>query len=154
MNFRPKNESYIRDQKKIERAPTIRTDFYFLIDDMSKKLLSGMILTEKEIIDLEMVYDLTQDLDKDIIYFMENQRSLGVVSKEEALVVTNCLIFLRQNGSDISKLKEVMANSSEATINDYVSALSVLSVPENSRRIILDSLKKVVEDSSSSKSDE
>ena len=81
MNLKPNFEQYKKDQEEIDKTPTIKAEFHFVVNDIAKKFLSNEFITEKEMADLEMVYTMTQDLEKEIITHLDMYRSKGIINK-------------------------------------------------------------------------
>jgi hypothetical protein len=142
MNFGPKFEQYRKDEEKLEKIPTIRPEFHFVLNDAAKKVLSSQELTEKEVGDLEIVYDLAQDLERELIGMVDRHRSQGALSKNESLITADYFLTAHQNGPDSAKLKEHVV-AAVAAVEDFEAAARAISIPEHTRALLIEAYRKI-----------
>jgi hypothetical protein len=138
----PNFEQYKIDQAELDKVPAIKPEFHFTINDISKKILEDKDLTEKELGDLEMVYDMTQDLEKELITFLDQYRSKGIISREEFLIATTYFLTANQNRPDSTELKNILTNTSMPSEN-FEAILTKTSIPEHTKSIINNVYNKI-----------
>ncbi|MBP6974937.1 MAG: hypothetical protein KBB54_03285 [Candidatus Pacebacteria bacterium] len=131
----PNFEQYKIDQAEIDKVPTIKPEFHFTINDIAKKLLGGQDLTEKEIGDLEMIYDMTQNLEKDLVTFLDDYRSKETLSKEEFLITCDYFLTANQNGPDSESLK-ISLTSNSLPPEEFRASIENISIPEHTKAIL------------------
>lgn len=144
MNFQPKFEQYKVDQAKLEIIPTIKPEFHFTINDAAKKVLEHEALTQKEVDDLEMVYISTQDVEKELVIFLDFYRSNEVLTKDEFLIVATYFLTANQNGPNSTNLKESLMNL-QMPVENFHEVTEPISIPEYTREVLTGVYKKVVE---------
>lgn len=112
MNLKPNFEQYKRDQSRLEKIPTIKPDFHNVLDNLSGKIISNQELTIEEINDLEIIYNMTQNLEKESVVFLDRYRSENIITKSEFLITIDYFLMANQNGLDIAKIKaELLSNT-------------------------------------------
>jgi hypothetical protein len=144
MNFRPNFEQYKIDQCELEKVPTIKPDFHFIINDISAKVLQNQELEQKEIDDLEMVYEKTQDIEKELILSIDTFRSREIISKEEFLLTATYFLTANQQGPNSTDLKRILI-SKEVPTQDFIENCQKVSIPENTKSIIVEVYRKIKE---------
>ncbi len=135
MNFAPKFEQYKADQKEIEKIPTIKPEFHSVVNDIAKKIITNEELTQKEIDDLEMVYDSTQDLEKDLVTFLDYYRSKDIITKPDFLVTSDYFLTANQVGPDSTEVRDAIIGRT-ASLQSFDELTSKVSIPENTRNLI------------------
>lgn len=141
MKFKTKFEQYKTDQSKIDKIPTIKPEFHFTVDDFAKKMMENHLISEREIDALEMVYSMTQDLEKDLLTFLSLHRSKEIITKEEFLVVTNFFLTAHQNGPDTTRMKENIFTF--ISVEDLIESIVNISIPSYTRQIIINTYSKI-----------
>ena len=135
-------EQYKKDQSELEKILTIKPEFHFILDDISKKILNNEELSTKERGDLEMVFDMVQDLDKELISALDLYRSEDVISKIEFLITSDYFLTAEQNGPDSANLKEYFTD--KYLDKDGFNQISQgISIPQNTREILVKVYKKI-----------
>ncbi len=142
MNPKPNFEQYKADQERLEAIPTIKSEFHFVINDISKKVLAGDPLTDKEIDDLEMIYHSTQDLEKELVVYLDDYRSRYIITKLEFLITSDYFLTAYYNGPDSKEIKDLLMNPNVSTA-DFKIHLQKVSVPEYTRKILADTQSKI-----------
>ena len=143
MNPQPNFEQYKTDQAKIEKIPTIKPEFHFVINDIAKKVLDNQEISQKEIGDLEMVYDMTQDLEKELATFLDVYRSKNTISKTEFLIVIDYFLTANQNGPDSKEIKDILSIGDIPT-EEFESVLINTQVPSNTQKVIYAVYNKIL----------
>lgn len=142
MNLKPNLEQYKKDQKEIDKTPNIKAEFHFVVNDIAKKFLEHEIITDKEIGDLEMVYTMTQDLEKEIITHLDMYRSKGIINKTEFLIISNYFLVANQNGPDSNGVKNLFINNNVSP-EEFKTESEKISIPENTREILISLYNKI-----------
>lgn len=143
MSLRPNFEQYKTDQAELERVPIIKPDFHFVINDISEKILNNQELTQEDMGDLEIVHDLTQALEKNLVTFMEQYRSWGVIAAPEFLAVTNYFLTAKQNGPDSNVVRDELI-SSTISVEDFQKITEGVSMPGNTRKLLVVAYEKIL----------
>lgn len=138
----PNFEQYKIDQAELDKVPTIKPEFHFTVNDIAKKMYENETLSEKDINELEMVYDMTQDLEKDLITILDTYRSKEMITKEEFLIVSDYFLTANQNGPSSEDLKEVLISNS-ASPEDFKLLSEKTSIPEYTREILNNIYSKI-----------
>jgi|GEM_PF-5714967 len=135
-------EQYKIDQQKLEVIPTIRAEFHLVVNDAAQKLLEGESFEEKDVGSLEMVYESTQDIEKEFITILDMYRSQDLISSEEFLLVAAYFLTAHQNGPDSKELKNELMRP---TISDYgfVILAGTYSIPEHTQTLLAQVYKKI-----------
>lgn len=142
MNLKPNFEQYKKDQEGINKIPNIKAEFHFVVNDIAKKFLSNEFITEKEMADLEMVYTMTQDLEKEIITHLDMYRSKGIINKTEFLIISNYFLVANQNGPDSNWIKDLFINNNVSP-ESFKADSEKISIPENTREVLVSVYFKV-----------
>jgi hypothetical protein len=140
----PNFEQYKKDQAKIEIIPKIKTDFYFTLNDFSRRIINNEELTENEINELEMIYNTTQDLEKELISILDFYRSNNILTKSEFLISSNYFLIANQNGPGSNNIKNRIIEK-KISDSDFYSYLKIISIPENIRMVLVRMYKKIIE---------
>lgn len=130
----PKFSQFKKIESELEKIPKIKSEAHFELNDISKKVSLGEI-NEKDIDSLELIYDLLQDLEKNLVSNLDDYRSRGILSKEEFLVAVNYFLIAKQNGPESSKLLEVFL-SKDLNENDCFQLIHSISIPEHTKNIL------------------
>jgi hypothetical protein len=144
MKFKPNFEQYKKDQSAIDKIPTIKSDFHFVINDIAKKIVEEIALEIKDLDDLEIVYDMTQDLEKDLVVCMDNYRSCDIITKLESLITCNHFLTAHHNGPDSNEIKYHIIEG-YLPQEDFVGLMEEISIPEYTKKIIIQVYQKIVE---------
>ncbi len=142
MNLNPKFEQYKKDQASLEKIPTIKPDFHVVIENLSSKVINNQELTQQEINDLEMVYNMTQSIEKEIVVFLDHYRSKNVISKTEFLILMGYFLATNQNGPDSTKTKNELIGGMISN-EDFEKLPEVIAIPPKTRLILLEVYKKI-----------
>jgi hypothetical protein len=142
MNLLPNFEHYRKDQEKLEKIPTIKPDFHYTINDSATKILSGRPLNDDTIAELEIVYNLTQDLEKNIITMFDEYRSTDTITKNEFLIITTFFLTANQNGPQSMELKDSLMKC-DFIPEDFEIFSKKISIPESTRQILINVYKKI-----------
>ena len=142
MNFTPNFEQYKIDQAKLEVIPTIKYEFHFKINDCAEKVLKYIELTENEINDLEMVYSLAQDLEKELVSVFITYRSQEILTRDEFLIFATYFLTAAQNGPESSEIKQEILNLTIST-QQFNMIVKKVSMPENTRSVIIEGYRKM-----------
>lgn len=131
----PNFEQYKKDQQKIEAIPTIKPDFHLIVNDCAKKILENQELSEKEIADLEIVYQMVQDIERELLTFLDNARSQEIISKWEFLAAMDYFLTANQQGPDSGDMK---LDFMETTITpeDFKQAYAEISIPGHTKTLL------------------
>lgn len=140
----PNFEQYKKDQTEIEIIPKIKTDFYFTLNDVSKKIINDEELTEKEIDDLEMIYDVAQGLERELISILDFYRSNNIITKSEFLVSLGYFLTAHQNGPNSSSIKNKIIEK-KISVDEFYGYLKLISIPGNIREVLVRIYKKIIE---------
>ncbi len=143
MNPQPNFEQYKENQEKIEKIPTIKPEFHFVINDIAKKVLDNIEISEKETGDLEMVYDMTQDLEKELVTFLVIYRSKETINSTEFLIVIDYFLTANQNGPESGEIKEILFMGN-ITVEEFESILKNTQIPSNTQKIINNVYNKIL----------
>lgn len=130
----PKFSQFKKMETELEKIPKIKSEAHFELNDISKKISLGEI-DEKDIDSLELIYDLLQDLEKNLVSNLDDYRSRGILSKEEFLVAVNYFLIAKQNGPESSKLLETFLNKGLSE-DDCSQLIQSISIPEHTKNIL------------------
>ena len=128
--------------KNLEAIRRPKPEAHFLIDDISKKILTGQKISEVDRDILSGIFAELQDLDKNLVSYMNELRSSGTISSEEVGVITSYFLVSRQIGPESSSLRNEFYNS-EIMLKDLEKISKQISMPENSRTILVSAYKKI-----------
>ncbi len=142
MNFKPNFEQYKADQKKLEVVPSIKPETHFLLNDISKKIIENQEPSQEEIDTLEMIYDMTQDIERNFVGYMDQYRSKEVISKSEFLATVGYFLIAHQNGPETEPLKNEMILASLDTTT-FNSVSEKISIPEYTRLLLNNIYEKI-----------
>lgn len=122
-------------EEKLEIIPTVKPEVHFELNDLSQKLLQEEQLLETEVGSLEMIYSELQDLEKELVTFLDNFRSAGTISKEEFLLSINYFLVAHQQGPDSAELK---AAFQDGTKDEYLfnETAGSVSIPEHTKALL------------------
>ncbi len=142
MKLQPNFEQYKKDQARIEKIPTTKPETHFVINDIAGKVLGDQPLSDKEIGNLEIIYNLTQDLEKELITFLDEKRARDIISKIEFLIVSDYFLIARQNGPDSDNIKNIIIENviGSEEFNNYIGSIEV---PKNTKSVISNVYKKI-----------
>lgn len=138
----PNFEQYKRDQKKIEKIPTIKADFHFVLNDIAKKLLEGVEISPKEVGDLEIVYILTQGLEKELVNYLDGYRAQAIISKIEFLITTDYFLTANQNGPDSQDVKNSLMEAKVAP-DEFDGYMEKVEIPKSTKSVISSTYTKI-----------
>ncbi|MCF7831409.1 MAG: hypothetical protein K9M36_00795 [Candidatus Pacebacteria bacterium] len=144
MKFKPNFEQYKKDQSTIDTPPVIKADFHFVINDIAKKIVEETELEAKDLDDLEIVYDMTQDLEKDLVVCIDNYRSRDIVTRLESLVTCDHFLTAHHNGPDSNEIKYHIIEGYLPQEN-FIGLIEKISIPEYTKRIIIQVYQKIKE---------
>ncbi len=144
MKFKQNFEQYKKDQSAIDTPPVIKADFHFVINDIAKKIIEETELEAKDLDDLEIVYDMTQDLEKDLVICIDNYRSRDIVTRLESLVTCDHFLTAYHNGPDSNEIKYHILEG-YLPQEDFVGLIEKISIPEYTKRIIIQVYQKIKE---------
>ncbi len=142
MNFQPNFEQYKADQARIEKIPKISPDFHYFVNDIAAKILDAQELTQKEYDDLEMVYESTQDLEKELVMSLDQYRSKNLITTPEFLVCISYFLAANQNGPESSQLKNEVLCAMMSS-DDFKELSKKVSIPENTRSLLVSIYGKI-----------
>lgn len=131
----PKFEQYQIDQAKIEVVPSIKAEFHFVLNDCAKKLLEQGQLDTKEINDLEMVYQTTQDMESELAAVLDQYRSKDIITSHEFLIAINHFLTANQNGPDSTNAKMDLLGMTMLP-EVFKETLQSISIPEHTKRFL------------------
>ncbi len=138
----PNFEQYKKDQEGIEKIPTTKPETHFVINDIAGKVLGDQPLSDKEMGDLEIIYNLTQDLEKELITFLDEKRARDIITKIEFLIVSDYFLVANQNGPDSNNLKNTIIESVIGG-EEFDNYISNIEVPKNTKTVISNTYKKL-----------
>ena len=142
MNFKQNFEPRKITPPIVEKKPTIKHEFHYVINDIAKKVIDNQELTRKETDGLEMVYGEMQNLEKELMIVLDHYRSKGVISTPEFLVTINYFLTAKQNGPDSEIAKKILTGTSIPTEN-FVKILEGISIPEHTRKVLVNCYQKI-----------
>lgn len=142
MNFQPNFEQYKADQNSLERVPVIKKEFHFNINDMAQKVLQNQELDQKEIDDLEMVYDSSQDTEKELLIYIDEYRSKGIITKFEFLITTTYFLVANNCGPDSENLKKEFIVTGIPT-ESFKKIADDISIPKFTRDVLIEVYTKI-----------
>lgn len=142
MKFKPNFEQYKKDQSAIDKSPVIKSDFHFVINDIAKKIVEGIDLEAKDLDDLEIVYDMTQDLEKDLVICIDAYRSRDIVTRLESLITCDHFLTAYHNGPDSNEIKYHIIEG-YLSEEDFVGLIEKVSIPEYTKKIIIQVYEKI-----------
>ncbi len=96
--------------KKIEEIPKLKSEAHFVINDAAGHVLKGQPLNDSDNNSLNSIFIELQDLDKDIVFYLLNVKSTGVISTDEFLVVSSCFLATKQIGPESSNIRDIFYN--------------------------------------------
>ena len=130
--------------KKIEEIPKLKSEAHFVINDAAGHVLKGQPLNDSDNNSLNSIFIELQDLDKDIVFYLLNVKSAGVISMDECLTVSSCFLATKQIGPESSNLRDVFYKSS-MRVEEFENLAKSILIPENSRKVIVNVYKKIFE---------
>lgn len=143
MNFTPNFEQFKKDEEKLEKIPTIKPEFYFVINDICQKILNNQGLSDKEKDDLEMVFDMTQNIEKELIVTLNRYRSRNLITEIEFLLTADYFLTANQNGPESDKLKKPFMDIS-IKLEDFKNISKDISMPEDIRKLLQIIYSKII----------
>lgn len=130
--------------KQLEEIPKLKPDAHFAINDAATLVLNGQPMSDIENDSLNSIFSELQDLDRDIAYYLLNNNSEGVITMDECLIVSSCLLAAKQIGPENSKLRDVFYTSS-MSVSEFEDLIKGVLIPESSRTVIVNVYKKILE---------
>jgi hypothetical protein len=144
MNLQPNFEQFKKDEEKLEKIPTIKGEYYFVVNDICKKLLENKEISGKDLADLKIVHEMTQDLERELVNFLDQHRSKKIITELEFLITSNYFLIANQNGPESGDLKNRLVNL-DISIENFQLISERISIPEYIRWILIDVYKKIKE---------
>jgi len=84
---------------------------------------------------LEMVYSMTQDLEKELITFLDEYRGKEIITKLEFLISSDYFLTANQNGPDSKFLKKTLIDNI-VSIEEFNDISKSISVPDDTRSVL------------------
>ncbi len=134
MNFQPNFEQYKKDQEQIEKIPTVNTEIHFQINDLVQKMIIGEHPSQEEFASCEIVFSMLQDLDREIVSFVERLRVMEVLTKEESLIVITIFLVSKQIGPDIQLLHDAFLK--QISQEYFETLVDTISLPEHTKSFL------------------
>lgn len=128
--------------KQLEEIPKLKPEAHFVINDAAGHILNGQSLNENN--SLNSIFIELQDLDKDIVFYLLNIKSTGIISMDECLIVSSCFLASKQIGPESSNLRDVFYKSL-MNIEEFEDLAKGVLIPENTRKVIVNVYKKIFE---------
>lgn len=129
-------------ESNLEKIPQVKPEAHFELNNISRKISSGEEITGQDIDSLEMIYSELQDLEKNLVSNLDNHRSMGIIQKEEFLIVINYFLVAKQNGPESSELLKVFINKS-LNENDCMKLIQSISIPKYTKDVLLNVYLKI-----------
>jgi superfamily I DNA/RNA helicase len=130
------------DEAKLEKIPQIKIIFHDIINNISQKVLSGEELTEREMSELDVVYDYTQSLEMDLVSLMNIHRAKNIISPVEFLIAIDYFLTANQNGPESGVIKNALMDGmiDEKEFTELVNQVPIL---EHTRAVLLKVYSKI-----------
>lgn len=131
-------------QKKLEEEPKVKPEAHFAVDAVAKKIISGTDISPDEQSLIKTIFISLQDMDRDIVSILDAYEKMSVISPDELAIVASYFLISKQIGPDSGKLRDLVYKA-EVPPEEAREVAESISIPENSRKLILSVYKKIFE---------
>jgi|GEM_PF-1963712 len=136
------NQKFNKMEEDLEKIPTVKPEVHFLLNDISSTLLSKGEISIEQADFLDTVWKALQEIDKEVVNRFSFLVSKKIISREEAMCAANVFLTSLQVGPDLSSIRDIFFKEDYMS-NGIVMNLKDISLPENSRNLLIHVYNKI-----------
>lgn len=136
-------EQYNQFQKSLEEIPKLKPEAHFIINDAASKILNNLPLNKVEQDAIDAIFIELEALDRDIVDYLLNFRSKGIITNDECNLIASYFITSKQIGPDSREVRDAFYEKI-IQFDEFEKILKKVSIPEYSSLIILNVYKKII----------
>jgi len=130
-------------EEKLEHIPTVKPEAHFDINDYSQKILNDEPLSESELQSLESIYEVLQDLEKEVVTVFDGYRSSGVITRTEFLLVVDYFLVAHQQGPNSEGIKKLFVQPQNVPTEVAEELFAAVSIPLNTKELLQNIYAKI-----------